>query len=248
MVYIQPGTEFGSHQIYVRFWKHGGMIAGNSVEVESTPYQISPSQSEVEIRAFWPIARLEQRNFPRVRLRLITMKRRMNDEIRIVGPVPISILPTRNRQLPYGSFDFAPCFVQSIEKVSRALLEIGTEKIREMVLHPSGVTTVGQRICVIRVVVTIKHGDQRDFFPVGHQLLGNLIRDYRIDAQSRHRIRPVRLHLSHRLHHICGDVFQPVWSAELEGFGELQINSEKSLTGTHFLSQSSESRTAANPE
>src|SRR5258708_39666825 len=58
----------------------------------------------------------------------------------------------------------------------------------------------------------------------------------------------MRLHLSHCLHHVCGDVFQPVWSAKLGGVGERQIEAKKRLIGTKLLSQPSESRTAAHPE
>src|ERR1700716_848202 len=101
MADVQSSTKFGSHEIYIWFGKHGRMIAGNSMEVQAALGQINPSQSEVEIRSFWPVARLEQRYFPTVRLRLITMKRGMNDEIRVVGLVSISTLPTGGRQLPY---------------------------------------------------------------------------------------------------------------------------------------------------
>src|SRR5216684_8891136 len=115
MAGVQPSAKFGGHKIHVWFREHGRVIAGNSKEVHATLDQVNPSHSEVKIRSLRPIARLEQCDLSRVRLRLIAMKRRMNDEIRIVGPVPISIPPTHGRQLPYGSFNFAPCFVQSIE-------------------------------------------------------------------------------------------------------------------------------------
>lgn len=127
--------------------------------------QVHPPQLEVEIGTIGPIAGLEQSDLSRIRQRLVPVKCRMHNEIRVVRAIAVSIFGARRGELPDHALDLPPRFVQSIQKVGRILFHIRPEKIRQVILNSARVTSVAQWILIVSMIVRIEHGEQGYFVP-----------------------------------------------------------------------------------
>src|ERR1700722_617601 len=102
------------------------MIPWNPLEFDPSRYEVVPSQPEVKIGALRPVVRLQQEHLPRIRLRVISVKRGVHDVVGISRGPSFAIAG----QLPGNPLNLATSFVQPVEHVSRSLASILMKQIR----------------------------------------------------------------------------------------------------------------------